>query len=146
MLFPGTVGGERRQQTDIINSGDGCQAASSPDCLSGLDPQRSASDAPELAGGKRSVARNVWSTAKRRCAAAKPAALSTNGSSVVPPRTSCNTRPIRILWTYYLHLHHRFHALTLGWNPIEVESVLCMSSVVLAPSQSSDMTRTALAT
>jgi len=104
---------------------------------------KAASDAPELAGGKRSVARNVWSTAKRRCAAAKPAALSTNGSSVVPPRTSCNTRPIRLLWTYSLHPHHRFHALTPGWTPIEVESALCMSDIVLAPSQSSGKTRAA---
>jgi len=39
-LFPAlSVASVERQQTDIINSGDGCQAASSPDCLSGLDPQ-----------------------------------------------------------------------------------------------------------
>jgi hypothetical protein len=39
MLVPAlSVASVERQQTDIINSGDGCQAASSPDCLSGLDP------------------------------------------------------------------------------------------------------------
>jgi hypothetical protein len=41
MLVPAlSVASVERQQTDIINSGDGCQAASSPDCLSGLDPLR----------------------------------------------------------------------------------------------------------
>jgi hypothetical protein len=37
-LLAGTVGGER-QQTGVINSNDGKQAASSPDWLSGPDPQ-----------------------------------------------------------------------------------------------------------
>jgi hypothetical protein len=41
MLVPAlSVASVARQQTDIINSGDGCQAASSPDRLSGLDPQQ----------------------------------------------------------------------------------------------------------
>jgi hypothetical protein len=104
-----------------------------------------ASDAAELAGGKQSFARNVWSTANRRCAAAKLAALSTNGRSVVPPRTSCDMRPMRLLWKYQ-RPHNRFHAPAPGWNPIEVESALCMTGVVLAPSQTSAMTRAALAT